>query len=386
MNQSFFIVCPPGLESLTAGELVSSGILKSDAETNIPGMMHIEKGGLEFDGDLTQLYGANLHLRTASRILMRLAEFRAIGFSELRKKAAKIPWEQFLEEKQAVILRVSCHKSRLYHSTAVAERVGAAIGDRLGAPPPVVNGKDDDDELQRAQMILVRLLHDQCTISIDSSGELLHRRGYRQAIAKAPLRETLAAGMLLASGWDQQSPLIDPFCGSGAIPIEAALLARNIPPGLQRSFAFMHWKNFDRKLWEALREKALSQVRTDCPPVLASDRDAGAIDMAVSNAERAGVLQSIEFSCRALSAIEPVGKGWVVTNPPYGLRVSSNKDLRNLYAQFGNVMEEKCPGWRVAVLCSDNQLLRQSRLNLEPGFSTLNGGIPVRLSVGEVKQ
>ena len=345
-----------------------------------------EKGGIAFDGSLAELYRANLHLRTASRILLRVADFRAIGFTELRKKAGRVAWEQYLSPEQSVNLRVSCHKSRLYHSSAVAERIAGAIGDRLGLVPPVISAKDEDETQGQAQVILVRLLHDQCTISMDSSGELLHRRGYRQAVAKAPLRETLAAGLLLASGWNQQAPLLDPFCGSGSIPIEAALQARNIPPGLKRSFAFMNWQDFDQKLWQSILEESRQQIRTECPPVLASDRDAGAIELAKSNAERAGVLESIEFSCRAVSAIEPKGKGWVVTNPPYGLRVSSSKDLRNLYAQLGNVLRSQCPGWRVAILCSESALLHQTRLKLDLNTSLVNGGVPVRLGIGEVPE
>lgn len=384
MTHSFFAVTSPGLEKHTTEELRNLGILQPLEAKTQKKPSEMIKGGVPFDGSLADLYRANLHLRTASRILLRVADFRAIGFSELRKKAGRVAWEQYLKPEQAVNLRVSCHKSRLYHSSAVAERVVGSIGDRLGFPPPVISVKDEDETQEQVQVILVRLLHDQCTISIDSSGELLHRRGYRQAVAKAPLRETLAAGLLFGSRWDMQSALVDPFCGSGTIPIEAALLARNIPPGLNRTFAFMNWQDFDLQLWQSIHQEARQQIRTDCPSILASDRDAGAIEMAIANAERAGVHANIEFSCRAVSAIEPEGKGWVVTNPPYGLRVSSSKDLRNLYAQLGNVLRSQCPGWRVAILCSDLALLHQTRLNLDINTSLVNGGIPVRLGLGEV--
>jgi len=172
----------------------------------------------------------------------------------------------------------------------------------------------------------------------------LHRRGYRLASAKAPLRETLAAGMLLASGWDGTSPLLDPFCGSGTIAIEAALLAKRIAPGHTRRFAFMDWQNYEESIWKALLAKSSASELVTIPPIQASDRDAGAIDMARANAERAGVSQLIEFSQRAVSAIEPARTGWVITNPPYGQRISSNKDLRNLYAQLGNVLRKNCTG------------------------------------------
>lgn len=385
MKSSYFVVCAPGLEAFTTQELRDIGLLKSQTANAKDVCMPSERGGVAFEGDLADLFRANLYLRTASRILLRAGDFRAIGFTELRKKAARVPWEQYLQKGQAINLRVSCHKSRLYHSAAVAERLAGAIGDRLGNSPPMVPAKDEDDELASAQTILVRLSHDQCTISIDSSGELLHRRGYRQAVAKAPLRETLAAGMLVASGWDRHTTILDPFCGSGTIPIEAAMLARNIPPGINRTFAFMNWQDFDAGLWESVRQEANAKIRLDCPPVMASDRDAGAIEMAKENAKRAGVLENIEFSCRAVSAIEPAGIGWVVTNPPYGYRVSANKDLRNLYAQFGNVLREKCSGWQAAVLSGDPHLLRQTGLSLSSHLSTVNGGISVRLGVGKVQ-
>jgi len=219
---------------------------------------------------------------------------------------------------------------------------------------------------------------------MDSSGELLHRRGYRQAVAKAPLRETLAAAMLLASGWDKKSPLIDPFCGSGTIAIEAALLASGLPPGGNRRFAFMNWPTYDKNLWQEVlfKVKPLSGLETI---ILASDRDAGAVQMARENAQRAGVADLIHIECQAVSSIRPPEEpGWIVTNPPYGVRVSSGKDLRNLYAQLGNVLRAKCPGWHLAILGSDPMLLGQIGVKLTPSFSITNGGIPVRLVRGLV--
>jgi putative N6-adenine-specific DNA methylase len=295
-----------------------------------------------------------------------------------------LPWKLYLSPGQPITLRVTCHKSKLYHSAAVAERVAAAIGDNLGQPPQLEIPENVPTE-SPPQLIVVRLVNDHCTISIDSSGDLLHRRGYRLATAKAPLRETLAAGMLFASGWDRVSPLLDPFCGSGTIPIEAALLSRRVPPGNARSFAFMNWPDYNPQDW---REVLASSGALSIPApskIIASDRDAGAIRLAQANAERAGVLQDIEFSSRTISAVDPPDQGWVVTNPPYGLRVSPNKDLRNLYAQLGNVLRLKCPGWYVAILCSDLKLLQQTKLRLDTGITLKNGGVSVRLARGQVK-
>jgi putative N6-adenine-specific DNA methylase len=340
----------------------------------------------EFKGDLSMLYRANLHLRTASRILVRLGQFfYARTFAELRERAARLPWERFLRPGQPVSIRVTCHESKLYHSDAVAERIAASIAERLGKESPLHKPGDTKNELQ---IILVRVANDRVTVSVDSSGELLHRRGYRQAVAKAPLRETLAAGIVLASGWDMQSPLIDPFCGSGTIPIEAALLAQGIPPGINRRFSFMNWPNFDESLWQAIVAE-IKPSPSPMPMIFASDRDAGAINMARENAERAGVAGSIQFACQAVSGlknlpIETKKQGWIVTNPPYGVRVSGGRDLRNLYAQLGNILRAAYTGWRVAVVSSDVVLLGQTGLKFDTSIALVNGGVRVRLGRGMV--
>ncbi len=376
---SFFVVTTPGLELLAAQELRQLEISPT-----------LEAGGVSFKADDEGLYRANLHLRTASRILARLGQFfYATTFSELREKAARLPWDRFITAGQPVSIRVTCHKSKLIHSDAVAERIAGAIYDRMGKESPVTRAHADEQPGSGlvgnpGQLVVVRVVNDQVTVSIDSSGELLHRRGYRQAVAKAPLRETLAAGLLLAAGWDARSPLTDPFCGSGTIAIEAAMMALGIPPGMKRKFAFMDWPSYDENRWQALLAASKPGMTVELP-IYASDRDAGAMQMARENAARAGVEAAIHFDCQAVSAIKPpAGPGWVVTNPPYGLRVGEGRDLRNLYAQFGNVLRAHCPGWQVAVLCSDLMLLGHTGLGLDASFMTLNGGINVRLGRGRV--
>ena len=381
-----FAVCTPGLEMLTAQELKELGLHLGPFPVPDSGadLAHREEetGGIEFEGSLTDLYRANLRLRTASRILARLGEFHATVFPELRRKASHLPWEHYLAPGRPVTLRVACHTSRLYHQGAVAERVALAIGDRLGQAPEVQRlGKDL--ETGAPQLITVRLLGNHCTVSLDSSGPLLHRRGYRLATAKAPLRETLAAAMLLASRWDTRHPLLDPLCGSGTIPIEAALLARAIAPGHARRFAFMDWPNFDEGKWRDVLSEGPNDREPRAPKILASDRDAGALRMAMENAERAGVADAIEFSRRALSAVEPPAeRGWVVTNPPYGVRVGEGKDLRNLYARLGQVLRTKCPGWRFAILGRRGALLESIGLPFDGEISFRNGGLRVTLATG----
>jgi len=388
MEYTLFAVTAPGVEGITAREVRA---LTPHPQPLPPLPTHFvgrggrgEAGGIEYKGSLRDLYRANLHLRTVNRMLVRLGEFYAAAFSELRKKASRLPWGNFLVPGQPVTLRVTCHKSRLYHSEAVAERVAGAIEDRLGKAASHVKGQEADEASSSTQMIVVRLMRDKCTISVDSSGALLHQRGYRLATAKAPLRETLAAAIVLASGWDLTSPLLDPFCGSGTIPIEAALMALGIPPGRSRRFAFMDWPSFDAALWESVLAESSSLSPTPWPPILASDRDAGAIEAARANAARAGVANAIEFSCRAVSAIEPPPRsGWLVTNPPYGVRVGANPDadLRNLYARFGQVLRARCSGWHLALLSSHPQLQHSLGLEFDEArsLSLVNGGLRVKL-------
>lgn len=370
-NRSYFAVAAPGLERLAERELNALGI-GAEAST----------GGASFSGGRVNLYHANLHLRTASRVLVRLGGFHAAAFSELRKKASRLPWEAYLRPGQSVAIHATSHKSKLYHSDAVAERIAGAIADRLGQAPVVEKGSDEP-ETPGPQLIIVRLVRDQCLISLDASGALLHQRGYRLATAKAPLRETLAAAMLLAAGWDKAAPLVDPFCGAGTIAIEAALLAQNLAPGRARRFAFMDWPDFDDRLWRRLLVEAEAAVVQPAATIIqASDRDAGAIAAAQANAARAGVAGAIQFSQRAVSDLEPpVGPGWVMTNPPYGRRLNDGPDLRNLYARFGQVLRRRCAGWRLAVLSSDVRLEHALGLDIDEAsrLPLLNGGVRVSL-------
>ncbi|HEX6533227.1 MAG TPA: THUMP domain-containing protein [Gemmatimonadaceae bacterium] len=384
---ALFAMCAPGLERFVSDELRALGAHVVGAEP----------GGVSFAGDLELLYRANLWLRTAGRVTVRLAEFRARAFGELERRARQLPWERFVGAGRAIRLRVTCRKSRLYHSDAVAQRVADAIRARVGGGEDAVGvevaggagGAADDDDAGAAQLIIVRLLHDRCTLSVDASGALLHARGYRLATARAPLRETLAAALLAASGWDPAgvAPLVDPMCGSGTIAIEAAMQARAIAPGLDRRFAFTAWPDYDAERWTRLVDEARARIRPRAAaPILASDRDAGAIEAAAANAERAGVAADIALSRRAISAIEPpaASAGWIVTNPPYGVRVGEPGRLRDLYAQLGHVARRRCPGWTVALLSPDPRLESHARIPFETVATTRNGGIAVRMVVGKV--
>lgn len=371
-----FAVAAPGLEPIVAKELVDLGH---------SGLNAID-GGVEFNANRRQLYEANLHLRTASRVVIRLGRFRALTFAELEKRAGKIPWEQVIASGQGVALRVTCRKSKLYHSGAVAERIERAIVERCHANVSPVSPDEDlaDPRSAGSQLIVVRFDHNHCTVSADSSGALLHLRGYRASITRAPVRETLAAALLLASGWDRKSPLLDPFCGSGTIPVEAALLACRIAPGRQRQFQFMKWPGFNSSEWQRLLESAAKAETEAAPVIRGSDRTTAAIRAATENAERAGVPARIRFKQADALKLDPEGaSGWIVSNPPYGVRLGSADESQRLITAFADRLRAEFGGWRLAMLApADVAPVRG--LDLKPLTRTTNGGLSVRILVGSV--
>jgi putative N6-adenine-specific DNA methylase len=364
-----FAVSPPGFEMVTAREMRSLGL---DGRP--------EPGGVSFRGGLREIYRANLWLRTAGRILVRVGEFGLTELWRLPDRISRYPWELYVPEGGGVRVRVTSHRSRLYHTGAVSERIVQGIGKRLGRDPKWLAPAGEAVE-GRASLLVIRIEKDHCTVSIDSSGEHLHRRGYRLATAKAPLRENLAAGMLLASDWHGQMPLIDPFCGSGTIAIEAALFALGIAPGASRAFAFESWRNFDRSLWGELRdEEAVSGSKT-APPIWARDRNPGAVKAARGNAERAGVLDFIDMEMGELIDLAPgeLGPGLIVANPPYGRRVGKGRSVAALYRELGHLVGERFSQWGLVLLCPDTSLKRSLGLKTETLTAFSHGGIRVEL-------
>ncbi len=378
-----FATAHPGLEAIVSRELTLLGLAPT----------LVESGVVEFEGTERALALANLGLRTAGRVSLRIAAFHAASFHELERHGRRVPWRRFLAPGIKAHFRVTTAKSKLYHEGAVGQRLQDAL---VAACPDVAmivsRGEVEQDErvsvreLPTVQRFIVRLYRDDCVISVDTSGPLLHRRGYRTDVAKAPLRETLAAGLLLAAGWDGTKPLIDPMCGSGTLPIEAALIARRIAPGLYRRFAFEHWPDTDPGILRGVRQTLEAEIRDRLPaPIVGSDRDAGAIAAAAVNAEQAGVGADIVWRRGALATLEtPEGPGWVVTNPPYGHRIGERAALRNLYAQLGNVLKRKTPGWDVAMISADRMLEGHAGLPWRELVRTDNGGIRVRFVAARV--
>jgi putative N6-adenine-specific DNA methylase len=357
-----YAITPPGVESVTARELAGLGIQPDGTEP----------GGVSFRAPAAELHAANLELRTASRILARLGSFHAASFSELERRAGRLAWDRFLGPDAVPEFRVTSRKSRLYHQGAVEERLARIVENGREGARGGENGR---------QLFVIRIFRDECTVSVDSSGELLHRRGYRRDGGDAPLRETLAAAMLLEAGWDPRTALADPFCGSGTIAIEAALLARRIAPGLHRSFAFERWPETDHGAWARIRSSAHDRVLPRAPArIVAADRDGRAIEAAAENAARAGVAADLELRRAPVAAfVAPASTGHIVTNPPYGVRVGERAKLRGLYVQFGRMVRERCPGWEVTMLSPRPELEHATGLPFTSRLLTSNGGLRVRI-------
>ncbi|MFM2422091.1 MAG: hypothetical protein RL291_621, partial [Pseudomonadota bacterium] len=313
-----FIVAAPGLEAVLADEVKALG----------HGEPRIETGGVTIHGGWRDVWRANLELRGASRVLARIATFKAKELVDLERLARQVPWGRVLKRGASIGVEATCRKSKIYHTGAVEERIAAAISAALG-----VEISDAPDV-----WIMARIDNDIVTLSVDTSGELLHRRGFKAEVNKAPLRETMAALFLRASGYAGQEPVLDPMCGSGTFLIEAAEMAAGLKPGRARRFAFEHLVGFDKAAWDALRAQPVAPVSST--RFYGSDRDAGAIAMSRANAERAGVAERITFEQRAVAELVPPAgpPGLVICNPPYGTRIGERAKLLALYRQLGTAL------------------------------------------------
>ncbi|HVL21139.1 MAG TPA: class I SAM-dependent RNA methyltransferase, partial [Amaricoccus sp.] len=302
------LVAPPGLEPVLAEEARGLGFAPAEP---VP-------GGVRIAGGWPEVWRANLELRGATRVLARIGAFRALHLAQLDKRARRFAWGEVLRPDIPVRVEASSTRSRIYHAGAAAERVARAIREELGAPVGD----------SAAVTVRVRLDDDLCTLSVDTSGEPLHKRGHKLAVGKAPLRETLAALFLRQCGYAGGEPVVDPMCGSGTFVIEAAEIALGLAPGRSRRFAFEDLASFDPAAWERLRDRPVPP-----PPnlrFLGCDRDAGAIRMAEANAARAEVDGVAAFRRQAISElVAPMGMpGLVMVNPPYGGRIGERELLR----------------------------------------------------------
>jgi putative N6-adenine-specific DNA methylase len=355
-----FVITAPGLEHLAAAEGREKGFKVTS----------ITPGGVTLGGDWPAVWRANLQLRGAGRILARIGEFRCLYLSQLEKSAKEFEWSEVLPYGAEVKVETTCHKSKIYHAGAATERVETALGNNgyVIAESGVVPDYS----------VRVRIDHDIVTLSLDTSGEALHKRGHKKAVNKAPMRETMASLFLRDAGFNGKEPLYDPMCGSGTFVMEAAEIARRLDPGRARTFAFQSLPNFDPDVWATMA----SPPRDTAFHVYGSDRDQGAITLSRANAERAGITDIASFDVKTISDITPPcdTPGLVIANPPYGGRIGKTKPLFGLYSSFGDRLKTQFKGWRAAILTSDAALAKATGLPFKPAGPIVNhGGIKVRL-------
>lgn len=361
-DESLFASTTPGLEPVLRAEAAALGW---EARS--------EPGGVVLEGAKGLHRAANLHLRTANRILLRIAEL-----------PADADWSRALE-------RVSLAPYQPPGAPVRLRAVGEGSAARFQALEHAARRAwriSDPGEEEDALEVQLRLSARACTVSVDTTGPLLYLRGYRQEISRAPMRETLAAGMLLLAGFTGDEPFWDPMCGSGTLPIEAALIALRRAPGGQRSFVFERWPSHDAKAWEAERAAASERARPHpAAPLWASDLHAGALGTARRNARRAGVLEHLVLERRDALAIAPppgAAKGLLAANLPYGKRVGERRGLLPLYDGFAKAVRERFPGWRYAFLLPEGSA---GALGLAPDrvHPISNGGIRCVVLTGTVR-
>ena len=361
----WFAVTAPGAEALAAREV-----------SHLPDIQDVRAvaGGVSFRGDLTTGFRANLWLRLPTRILLRLGRFRARDFESLRCEAALLPWSELVPRGTPAHFQISQRGSRLYHTGAIAERLEALWSDLIG--PRV-------EPSSPPQRVLVRGVRDVWTVSLDASGERLHRRGWRPETGPASLRETLAAQILALCEWSGDRPLVDALCGVGTFAIEGATLALGRAPGAARPFACELWQGAPLEEWARLRARALApEPPASLPLIVGIDRDARAVASARRNAERAGCDRCIRFESGPLAALEPPpGPGLVLLNPPYGRRLGRPRELAAQYAELGRTLRTRYRGWRAGVLTPGEKLEAALGLRVRTRHPLRNGGLAIRLSV-----
>jgi putative N6-adenine-specific DNA methylase len=366
----YFATCARGLESILADEL--RDLDASGVEAG--------RGGAHFEGDLALLYRANLWLRTAVRVLWPILDVPVHSPEELYAAVQTVDWSCYLTPEHTLAVDCNVRDSNLTHSHYAALKVKDAICDqfvaRCGKRPSV----DVETPLVGLNLHVYR---NQAVLSLDSSGESLHKRGYRPILTRAPLNEALAAGLVLATGWRGETPLIDPLCGSGTFCIEAVWMALRRPPGLtRRRFGFMGWLNHDVALWTQIRDEARRGVLKQLPhPILGADVRRDAVSFAQTNARAAGIGHLLHFTQQDVADFHPpaASPGIIICNPPYGERLGEEKEWTPLYRTLGQVFRERCPGWRLYVFTGNAFLARQIGIKPARAIDFFNGPLRCRL-------
>ena len=366
---NFFLTCPRGLEEVTA----------NDINQHINDTPIIKKGGISFFGDTSDMYKINLYSRTGMYLLKKLLFFKAKNFDYLYRKIFHYEWEKIIDCSKSFSIRIKSKSNFFENSGYTTLKAKDAIVDRIrkktGKRPSI-------DKLNSDVKIFIIIKDDDIKVFIDSSGRPLFMRGYRSKIHKASLNECLAAGLVLLSNWNKVSPFYDLMCGSGTIPIEAAMIAHNIPPGIKRKrFAFQLWPDFDQTLWQKTIEHAKSNINLDLKvEINGSDSIKKNVNLAVESSKKIGLHDKINFSREDLENFKCQSeKGVIILNPPYGLRLGDEKKLQDLYQKIGDVFKNECSGFDAYIFTHNKILAKSVGLRTKRKFILKNGQLDCRL-------
>ncbi|MFA7242811.1 MAG: THUMP domain-containing protein [Sulfuricellaceae bacterium] len=364
----FFAPCPRGLESVLAVELQQLGA------SNVKPT----DGGVGFNGDMRLAYRTNLHSRVASRILWRLVEKPYRSEDDIYRAALELPWPELFDVGHTIRVDVNAIKCPLKSLEFIVLKIKDAICDKFR---DACDERPSVDTLEPDIRIYGFLSADRVMLYLDTSGDALFKRGYRKAQGIAPLRENLAAGILKLAGWEPGVSLLDPMCGSGTFLIEAAQMALNIAPGIERWFAFEKLNNFDAPLWDAVYQEAVAAEKPRTPlPIYGSDLYGRALDDARANLEQAGLEEVVQLKqVDVLDLPAPAAGGILVANPPYGERLGDQEELEQFYPRLGHVLKKNFGGWNAYIITADTQLPKLIRLSASKRTPLYNGALECRL-------
>lgn len=356
--------CHFGLEAVLKKEIIDLGY----------DIIKVEDGKVTFLGDAEAICRANIFSRTAERILLKIGSFKALTFEELFEKTKALPWEEFIPENGKFwVKKATSMKSKLFSGSDIQSIMKKAIVERLKQSYK----KDWFEEDGNEYPVRVTILKDEVTIGLDTSGDSLHKRGYRLLVGKAPISETLAAALILLTPWNKDRILVDPFCGSGTFAIEAAMIGANIAPGMNRHFTAQKWENLIPKSeWEAVLKEAETLVRKDIKmDIQAYDIEENMVKAARENAKRAGVENYIHFQKRPVCELSHSKKyGFIITNPPYGERIETKESIPEIYAQLGKRLKE-LDSWSAYIITACEETERYIGRKADKNRKIYNGMI-----------
>ncbi|MBZ8178942.1 THUMP domain-containing class I SAM-dependent RNA methyltransferase [Oscillatoria salina] len=365
MNR-YFATVARGLESIAAQEIEKLGGKEVRPDFT----------GVHFSGDKALLYKVNLWGRTIFRVLMPIKEFPCHNREQLYREVQKISWSEYLQPLNTLAVNCTGGNRQLNHTHFSALEVKNAIADQQRQQ----TGKRSSVDVQNPDLLInLHIYQNRATLSLDSSGDSLHRRGYRPAMGLAPLKETLAAALLTIAEYSPNLPFFDPLCGSGTLPLEACLKSLNIAPGLYRKrFGFQTWRDFDADLWQEILQQAQNSQLAELPaPIWGSDADKKVIQQAQINAEKCGLEAQISFSQKQLTEVEPIAdSGIIICNPPYGKRIGDVAELGEFYKLLGDVFKQRFKGWTAYILTGNKELAKRVGLKASRRIPVYNGSLP----------